>query len=69
MRGRLWSLWLVTAALAVVVCVSGCPAAHSDYPGKSCKVNADCYQGETCTVTGDSTQGSCVVDEGDGGAP
>jgi hypothetical protein len=36
------------AALAVTAALSGCPAAHDDYPGLSCKTDSDCYQGEHC---------------------
>lgn len=42
---------LVAGALTAAAALAGCPAAHDDYPGASCKVNADCYQGETCNGT------------------
>ncbi len=36
---------LVTATAATL---SGCPAAHDDYPGAACMTDNDCYQGEHC---------------------
>ena len=50
MRRRILAI-LVGGALAIAATLSGCPAAHDDYPGSSCKVNADCYQGEICNGT------------------
>jgi hypothetical protein len=35
-------------ALAATLSLSGCPAAHDDYPGSSCKVDNDCFKGEKC---------------------
>jgi len=40
---------ILGSALATAAALTGCPAAHDDYPGASCKVNADCYQGEICS--------------------
>jgi hypothetical protein len=39
---------LLGAAVATAATLSGCPAAHSDYPGTSCRVDSDCFQGEVC---------------------
>jgi len=50
--------------LAAAAALTGCPAAHSDYPGSSCMLDSDCYVGEICsnsicvpnedmTITGD----------------
>jgi hypothetical protein len=36
------------ALVAGVVALAGCPAAHNDYPGGSCKIDSDCYEGEAC---------------------
>ncbi|MDB4968938.1 MAG: hypothetical protein JWN44_4627 [Myxococcales bacterium] len=34
--------------MAATFTLSGCPAAHDDYPGASCKVDKDCFKGEKC---------------------
>jgi hypothetical protein len=39
---------LVAGSVAVTFTLSGCPAAHDDYPGASCKVDSDCFKGEKC---------------------
>jgi len=57
-------LILVGGVLAAATALTGCPAAHSDYPGTSCMLDSDCYVGEICsnsicvpnedmTITGD----------------
>jgi hypothetical protein len=46
---RLVVAMILGTALATAAALTGCPAAHDDYPGASCKVNADCYQGEICS--------------------
>ncbi|MCU1282291.1 MAG: hypothetical protein JWM53_5837 [bacterium] len=40
---------LLGAALIVTAALSGCPAAHDDYPGTACTSTSDCYQGEICS--------------------
>jgi len=40
---------LVGGALAATAALSGCPAAHSGYPGTACMTDNDCYVGEICT--------------------
>jgi hypothetical protein len=40
---------LVTASVGVTLI--GCPAAHDGFPGKDCKVQADCYMDEVCNMT------------------
>ncbi len=59
MRRRLRGA-LPLAALALAAALgAGCPAAHPDYPDRSCKVPADCFAGEACI------SGTCVdVDMG-----
>ena len=42
---------LLAGALIGATALSGCPAAHNDYPGTACKMNSDCYQGEICNGT------------------
>jgi hypothetical protein len=42
---------LVSGLLAATTTLVGCPAAHDDYPGTSCKANSDCYIGEICNGT------------------
>jgi hypothetical protein len=34
--------------VGIVLGASGCPAAHDDYPGTSCKTDSDCFKGEHC---------------------
>jgi hypothetical protein len=46
---RLVIAMILGSALATAAALTGCPAAHDDYPGASCKVNSDCYQGEICS--------------------
>jgi hypothetical protein len=46
---RLVIAMILGSGLATAASLTGCPAAHDDYPGASCKVNADCYQGEICS--------------------
>ncbi|HXU69745.1 MAG TPA: hypothetical protein VN947_10475 [Polyangia bacterium] len=41
-------LVVLGGALALGAALAGCPAAHNDYPGTACKINADCYVGEVC---------------------
>jgi len=54
--------------LLLLMLACGCPAAHSDYPDKSCKANNDCFQGEMCVLNGES--GTCQSgSSGDGGNP
>jgi hypothetical protein len=48
---RLLLTILLTGALAGAATLSGCPAAHNDYPGAACKTNSDCYVGEICNGT------------------
>jgi hypothetical protein len=36
-------------ALLAAATLGGCPAAHDDYPGVSCKTNNDCFKGEVCS--------------------
>ena len=43
-RHLLWLVGVILASLAL----SGCPAAHSDYPTQACKTDNDCYVGERC---------------------
>jgi hypothetical protein len=50
MRRALITLF-VAGALTAGALLTGCPAAHSDYPGTACKANSDCYQGEVCNGT------------------
>jgi hypothetical protein len=45
---RLIASILVAGALAATATLSGCPAAHDDYPGGTCKDNTDCFKGEVC---------------------
>ena len=45
---KLIAALLVAGALGAVASLVGCPAAHDDYPGASCKTDSDCYQGEKC---------------------
>jgi hypothetical protein len=42
--------FLVAAVVTAIgaAMLSGCPAAHSDYPSAACKVDSDCYVGEQC---------------------
>jgi hypothetical protein len=54
-------LLVATASLLL----SGCPAAHSDYPSRSCKINTDCYEGEVCVQS--AAGGMCATSD-DGGA-
>jgi hypothetical protein len=49
----------------LLLLLSACPAAHSDYPGRACMTSDDCYQGETCQLAGNG--GTCVGT--DGGSP
>jgi hypothetical protein len=49
----------------LLLLLAACPAAHSDYPGKSCMNDNDCYEGEICQISGNS--GTCV--NADGGSP
>jgi hypothetical protein len=35
-------------AVGIVLGAAGCPAAHDDYPGSSCKTDSDCFKGEPC---------------------
>lgn len=56
MRNFFIGFLLLAAAVGTSV-LAGCPAAHDDYPGTACKVNADCYQGEICNGT------ICVPDQ------
>lgn len=42
---------LLGGALVAFATLSGCPAAHDDYPGTSCMANSDCYIGEICNGT------------------
>jgi hypothetical protein len=39
---------MMTAALAMLLGLAGCPAAHQDYPTTNCKRSIDCYAGESC---------------------
>jgi hypothetical protein len=57
--------WL--GVLAALLLASGCPAAHSGYPNKSCTGQADCYEGETCMLS--NSGGTCVATDSDGGTP
>jgi len=41
--------FLLVAAAVTTSALSGCPAAHNEYPGSACKTNSDCYQGEICS--------------------
>jgi hypothetical protein len=47
MRKLIVGVFLV-GALFGAASLSGCPAAHNDYPGGSCKTDSDCYVGELC---------------------
>ena len=42
-------LIIVGGALAAATALTGCPAAHNDYPGTACMTSGDCYVGEVCT--------------------
>ena len=44
-------LVLVGGALAAAAALTGCPAAHNDYPGTACMIDSDCYVGEICANT------------------
>ena len=48
MRKRVIAV-VVGGLLAAAGALAGCPAAHSGYPGTSCKTNSDCYVGEICS--------------------
>jgi hypothetical protein len=37
-----------TFLVGIVLGAAGCPAAHDDYPGTSCKTDSDCFKGEHC---------------------
>jgi hypothetical protein len=39
---------VAAGGLVVAAAVAGCPAAHDDYPGSSCKTSNDCFNGEVC---------------------
>ena len=39
---------ILAALVAGAAALTGCPAAHNDYPGGSCKTDNDCYKGEKC---------------------
>ncbi|HEY2743490.1 MAG TPA: hypothetical protein VGL86_02665 [Polyangia bacterium] len=43
---------VVGTLLAAAGALAGCPAAHDDYPGTSCKSTSDCYVGEICSTAG-----------------
>lgn len=47
MRRLRLAIFVAAAALGSAT-LAGCPGAHSDYPGASCKVDSDCYKGEKC---------------------
>jgi hypothetical protein len=55
------SILLIVAGgvLAAAAALAGCPAAHSDYPGKSCMLDSDCYTDELC----DKTTQTCVPNQ------
>ena len=48
MRRRILLL-IAGGVLAAGAALTGCPAAHSGYPGTSCMIDSDCYVGEICT--------------------
>jgi hypothetical protein len=52
----------LACAVLAALALAGCPAAHSDYPTRSCKVQSDCYEGETCVLTGEN--GTCTSSDG-----
>ena len=54
MRKRMIAV-IVGGVLAAAGALAGCPAAHNDYPGTTCKTTSDCYLGEVF-----STAGMCV---------
>src|SRR5262249_34451462 len=64
-RHRRGGVVLERLLLFLILSWAGCPAAHTDYPGKSCRVQADCYEGEACVLNGET--GTCT--SGDGGSP
>jgi hypothetical protein len=48
---RSWLAWIGLGVLVIGgagAVLIGCPAAHDDFPGLSCKTDGDCYQGEMC---------------------
>ena len=47
MRRSIFAI-LLGGALVAMTTLSGCPAAHDDYPGAACKTDNDCFQGEHC---------------------
>jgi hypothetical protein len=47
MRRHIRSI-LAAGALAALGALGGCPSAHTDYPGASCKTDSDCFKGEYC---------------------
>lgn len=45
---RAWMSIAGAFLVGIVLGASGCPAAHDDYPGTSCKTDSDCFKGEHC---------------------
>lgn len=39
----------LACAVAAALALSGCPAAHPDYPDRSCKLSSDCFHDEICS--------------------